>query len=111
MEVGKHVVVKKGEHTDERGIIMSQVGVGCARTWLVRFDNDAEIAFRAKSLEIEDEYDGSEDEKQGDDEEKEGDRGGNPHNHQHVGQEDPDDDPADEEEFDDDWRAMVDGFM
>ena len=56
MKVGKHVVVKKGEHTDERGIIMSQVGVGHARKWVVRFENDAEIAFHARSLELEKKY-------------------------------------------------------
>ena len=52
MEVGKHVVVKKGEHTDERGIIMSQVGVGHARKWVVRFENDDEMAFHVRSRDI-----------------------------------------------------------
>lgn len=111
MEVEKEVVVSKGEHTDGRGVIVRQVGIGHGRKWVVRFDNDAEIEFHARSLQIEDEYDGSEDEKQGDDERKEGDRGGKPHDHRRVVQEDPDDGPADEEEFDDDWRAMVDGLM
>ena len=107
MEVGKHVVVKKGEHTDERGIIMSQVGVGCARKWLVRFDNDAEIAFHAKSLEIEEEYDASGDEMAGNDEEKEGERDGNAHIPQVRAREDNIAGPDDEEGFDDGWRALV----
>ena len=44
--------MKKGEHTDERGIIMSQVGVGHARKWVVRFENDDEMAFHVRSRDI-----------------------------------------------------------
>ena len=44
--------LKRGEHTDERGIIMSQVGVGYARKWVVRFENDDEMAFHVRSRDI-----------------------------------------------------------
>ena len=44
--------MKKGEHTDERGIIITQVGIECAKKRLIRFDNDDKMAFHVKSLDI-----------------------------------------------------------
>ena len=60
MELGKRVRVTKGEHRDDYGTIRQMVGNGHARRWLVQFDNDVEIQFHAKSLEIQDDYDNSE---------------------------------------------------
>ena len=99
MKVGKHVVVKKGEHTDERGIIMSQVGVGHARKWVVRFENDAEIAFHARSLELEEEYDASGDEMVENNEEKEGERERNAHGGQNDDKEDISNRPEEDEDI------------
>ena len=79
MEVEKLVVVKKGEHKDEPGIIMSQVGIECARKRLVRFENDDEMAFHMRSRDIGGKYGAFRYEKAGVKEENWGDGGRNAH--------------------------------
>ena len=62
MELGKRVRVTKGDHKNKIGTITQLIGTGHARKWQIRFENEEEIDFHAKSLAVDDDSDSSVDE-------------------------------------------------
>ena len=61
-KIGDRVIVSKREYQNKSGLITGLVGSGQARRWTVKFDNDEEYDFQARSLEKNDEYDSSDNE-------------------------------------------------
>ena len=111
MELGKRVRVTKGEHRDDYGTIRQMVGNGHGRRWVVQFDNDLEIPFHAKSLEVQDDYDDSGAEEEGKNDDDEVDEAGNDHAQAAVPLDDDIPPPAQEDEFDPDWILQARAAM
>jgi hypothetical protein len=103
MEIGKRVRVTKGEHRDDYGIIRARVGNGHARRWTVRFDNDEELDFHARSLELQDDYDNSGDEEEEKQPENDVNQAGNNHGDPQPPGGDELGGEEEEEEFDEEW--------
>ena len=102
--MGKGVRLTKGKHRNDYRTIRLMVGNGHARGWVVKFDNDVEIQFHSKSLEVQDDYHDfeTEDEKGNEPDGTKFDHGELP---APVGDEMPP--PDQQDEFNDDWILQV----